>query len=379
MHVAGFAPGPVIGPASGSVAESRITFSRGPVYPSGMPADQPDEQPDDEMSERGPRDSRRVWLAMEADRRVVTAGLVAVVFAAIVAAGTLLPTSAYALLTAGDPHETLFNALVAATITGVTLVLTLSQLVLSQELGAVGDQRERMEGATSFREDVADAVDVAVAPTEPSAFLRALVEGTRQQAEALRDAAPDGDAGDAVETYADDLVENADAVATQLDGAEFGEFDVVRAALNYNYSWKIYVGERLRAEYGDEFSERADETLADLVDTLELFGPAREHFKTLYFQWELSDLSRTLLYAAVPALVVSMAALLVFNPASYPGTTLGVNHALLVVSAAATVAALPFLVLLSYILRIVTVTKRTLSIGAFVLRETDRSEADPMD
>jgi hypothetical protein len=338
-----------------------------------------DDQPNDEMSKRGPRDSRRVWLAMEADRRVVTAGLVAVVFVSLVVAGTLLPTSAYALLTAGDPHETLFNALVGATITGVTLVLTLSQLVLSQELGAVGDQRERMEEATSFRSDVADAVAVDVAPTEPSAFLGALVASTREQAERLRDAAPGGEAGDAVETYTSDLVENADTVVSQLDGAEFGEFDVVRAALNYNYSWKIYAGERLRADYGDELSERADGALDDLVETLRLFGPAREHFKTLYFQWELSELSRTLLYAAVPALVVSMGALLLFNPAGYPGTTLGVNHALLVVSAAATVASLPFLVLLSYIVRIVTVTKRTLSIGAFVLRETGRSEADWMD
>jgi hypothetical protein len=34
---------------------------------------------------------------------------------------------------------------------------------------------------------------------------------------------------------------------------------------------------------------------------------------------------------------------------------------------------LPFAFLFSYILRIVTVAKRTLSIGPFILRETDRS------
>ncbi|MFB6270208.1 MAG: hypothetical protein ABEH83_09710, partial [Halobacterium sp.] len=104
-----------------------------------------------------------------------------------------------------------------------------------------------------------------------------------------------------------------------------------------------------------------------------LFGPAREHFKTLYFQWELSELSRQLLYAAVPALAAAIAALLLFDPAQFPGATLGVSHALVVVSAAATVAVLPFALLLAYILRIITVTKRTLSIGPFVLRETDRS------
>ncbi|MFC3477294.1 hypothetical protein [Halobacterium litoreum] len=332
-----------------------------------------DDQPSDRMRERVPQGSRRFWVVLDADRRVVAAGFLAVVFLSMVAAGTLLPTPAFELLTNGDPHETLFNALVGSTITGVTLVLTLSQLVLSQELGAVGDQRDRMEGAMQFRQDAADAAGVDVAPTEPSAFLRGLVEATREQAESLRDAAPDGDAGDAVSTYVSNLTGNADAVTDQLEGAQFGEFDVVWAALNYNYSWKIYAGERIQSSYGDELDEEATAALADLLDTLKLFGPAREHFKTLYFQWELSDLSRTLLYAAVPALAAAIVALVFFNPANYPGYTLGVNHALVVVSAATTVAVLPFAILLAYILRIVTVTKRTLSIGPFILRETNRS------
>ncbi len=332
-----------------------------------------EDKPSDRMRERVPRNSRWFWVVLDADRRAVAGGLLAVLFCSMVVTGSLLPTPAYALLTDGDPHETLFNALVAATITGVTLVLTLSQLVLSQEFGAAGDQRERMEGALSFREDAADAAGMDVAPAEPSAFLRGLVEATREQADALADATPDGEAADAVDTYVDNLTENAHAVASQLDGAQFGEFDVVWAALNYNYSWKIYAGERLRVEHGDALGEDANAALDDLLETLKLFGPAREHFKTLYFQWELSDLSRTLLYAAVPALGVAVAALLFFEPSAYPGHVAGVNHALLVVSAAATVAVLPFALLLSYILRIVTVTKRTLSIGPFVLRETERS------
>ncbi|WP_353634322.1 hypothetical protein ABSL23_14890 [Halobacterium sp. NMX12-1] len=336
-------------------------------------ADSDERAPSDRMRERGPHSQRWLWVVLDADRRLVAAGILAVLFAATVAVGTLLPTPAFLLLTEGDPHETLFNALVGSTITGVTLVLTLSQLVLSQELGAAGDQRERMEGAMAFRDAASDAAGVAVAPAEPSAFLRALVEATSEQANALADAAPGGDAGDAVAEYADAVVENARVVANQLEGAQFGTFEVVLAALNYNYSWKIYAGERLRAEYGDALDDDAHAALDDLLETLELFGPAREHFKTLYFQWELSELSRTLLYAAVPALGASMVGLLLFDPAQYPGATLGVSHALVGVAAAATVAVLPFALLLAYILRIITVTKRTLSIGPFVLRETERN------
>ncbi|MGB9964864.1 hypothetical protein [Halobacterium sp. CBA1126] len=332
-----------------------------------------EDKPSDRMRERVPRNSRWFWVVLDADRRAVAGGLLVVLFCSMVVAGTLLPTPAYALLTDGDPHETLFNALVGSTITGVTLVLTLSQLVLSQELGAVGDQRDRMEGAMEFREDAANAAGMDVAPTEPSAFLRGLVAATREQADALADAAPDGETGDAVQRYVDNLTGNARAVTDQLEGAQFGDFDVVWAALNYNYSWKIYAGERLRSEHGDALGEDADDALSDLLDTLALFGPAREHFKTLYFQWELSDLSRTLLYAAVPALAVSIVAVLLLDPSAHPGSTLGVSHALVLVSASATVAVLPFTILLAYILRIVTVTKRTLSIGPFILRETERS------
>ncbi|WP_336036297.1 hypothetical protein [Halobacterium yunchengense] len=332
-----------------------------------------EDRPSDRMRERVPRSSRWFWVVLDADRRAVAGGVLAVVFVVLVAAGTLLDPAAFQQLTDGDPHETLFNALVGSTITGVTLVLTLSQLVLSQELGAVGDQRERMEGAMQFRQDTADAADMDVAPTEPSAFLRGLVEATREEAERLDDAVDAEAAEDAVAAFVDNLTGNADAVTEQLEGAQFGDFDVVWAALNYNYSWKIYAAERIRSEYGDDLSEDAHDALEDLLDTLRLFGPAREHFKTLYFQWELSDLSRTLLYAAVPALAVSAAALLFLEPSAYPGATLGVNHAVVAVSAAATVAALPFALLLAYVLRIVTVTKRTLSIGPFILRETDRS------
>ena len=332
-----------------------------------------DKEPSNRMRDRGPGSSRWLWLMLNTDRTLVAGGLLAVLFVSLVALGTLLPTPAFALLTAGDPHETLFNGLVAATITGVTLVLTLSQLVLAQELGAVGDQRERMEGAMRFREDAVDAAGMDVAPAEPSAFLRGLVGATEDQANALADTAPDGEAGDAVAEYVENVTGNASEVADQLDGAQFGTFEVVWAALNYNYSWKIYEGERLRAEHGDALSADADATLDDLLATLELFGPAREHFKTLYFEWELSELSRTLLYAAVPALATAIGALLLFDPSAYPGATFGISHALVVVSTATTVTLLPFALLLAYILRIITITKRTLSIGPFVLRETDRS------
>jgi hypothetical protein len=330
------------------------------------------EAPGDRLRERAGQSRAKLWLLLEADRWLVVAALVAGVLAVLLAAGYLYP-AAEAALRSTDSIDTLFQAFLTATITGVTLVVTLNQVVLSQELGAVGDQRERMEGAMAFREDVADAVGAPASPARPAQFLRALVQVSGERAAAVRDAVDDaeGDLDAAVGDLTDSLVDNADRVATGLDDATFGSFDVISSALNFNYSWKIFTARRIRQRYSDRLDEEATAALEDLIDVLGLFGPAREHFKTLYFQWDLINLSRRILVAALPALLVSSAMIAFFDAGSYELTVLGVDTLVAVVATASTVAVLPFLVLLAYVLRIATVTKHTLSVGPFILRETD--------
>ncbi|GAB7012055.1 hypothetical protein [Halolamina salina] len=326
----------------------------------------------DSIRERADVSTAKLWLYMAADRRLVALGVAGALFLGVVVGGVLHPEP-FPLLAEGDPVETLSQALVGSTVTGVTLVLTLSQLVLSQEQGAVGDQRGRMEEAMTFRSDVADLLEDPVSPTEPSAFLRALVNATEQRADEVSTAVEeleDDDLRERVTEFVDAIRENSEGVRSDLQGARFGEFEVISAALDFNYSWKLYTARRLRAEHADSLNDEAADRLAALSDVLELFGPAREHFKTLYFQWELIDLSRTILWTSLPSLLVSTWALLFFDAA--PGAVAGVPIALLQIAGVVAVALLPFAVLLAYMLRIVTVTKRTLSIGPFILRETDR-------
>ncbi|MEF8774349.1 MAG: hypothetical protein V5A37_06495 [Halobacteriales archaeon] len=328
----------------------------------------------DTMAERAGASTAAVWFVFEANRWLVAGVFGAGLWLAVVAVGVAHPTPAAELLAAGDPVDTLFQALIAATVTVVTLVLTLSQLILTQELGAVGDQRNRMEGSMDFRADVADAVGIVVSPAEPSAFLRALVDAAAERANAVR-AALDDPADEALDAYLSSVTENAAAASERLAGAEFGTFGVLRPALDFNYSWKLYAGRRLLAEQGETLPPAARDALEDLVEVLELFGPAREHVKTLYFQWELSNLSRVLLLSAIPALTVAITALVFFDPATTTGATLGLDHALLVLATAVTLTLVPFALMLAYILRIVTVTKRTLAIGPLILRETERDRA----
>jgi len=316
------------------------------------------DRPADTMRERAGRSTAVAYLLVDADRRVLTLGLALAVFLALVGLAALLPDVG-GVLRSGDPIGTLFQALVGATVTGVTLVLTLNQVVLSQELGAAGDQRERMEGALAFRDDVADLLGEPAAPAEPSAFLRALLDAAADRAGRL------DDSGD-TERLAASVREDAARATDALEGSTFGTFDVLSAVLDFNYSWKLYEARRLEARDGGT-------ALAELADCLALFGPAREHFKTLYVQSELIDLSRAVTAAALPAVVVAVTVLAFVNGTTVTGSVAGVDALALVVAGGVTVSLAPFLVLLAYVVRIATITGRTLSIGPFLLRETDRS------
>ena len=364
-----------------------------------MSEDTPEnDEPDDTMRRRADENRLKLWVLLEANRWVVAAALLAVFALGTVVAATLLPNRV--VVEVGDPVETLFQALLTATVTGVTLVVSINSLVLSQELGPLGDQRERMEGAMSFRRDVEDELGIDVAPATPATFLRELIGAAGDRARALSEAAESAAGArpevDRVTEFADELRRNAASTESALADAQFGTFDVLSAALNFNYSWKIYEARRLRAAFEDEgapsdavggdtrghsASERElADALDDVVAVLTLFGPAREHVKTLYFQWELVDLSRAMLYSAVPALVVATNVLLFHGVlATLSSTTLGVAHYVWIVALAMAAALAPFAILLSFVLRIGTVAKRTLSIGPLILRTTSGEGRDRRD
>lgn len=318
------------------------------------------------------------WLLLHGSRWAVTAGLLALTFLALLGLGAIDPFDLGRSIPGTNPVALIFQGFLGAIITGVTLVVTINQLVLSQELGPVGDQRGRMEEALAFRQDVEEDLDLAVSPAEPAAFLGALADVTVERAEAFRDAVetgPDDDRRRRVDAYVDGIVASGEAVSRRLEDAQFGTFGVVSAALAFDYSGRIHEGRRLRADHRDDRSEEAEARLDALLDALTWFGPTREHVKTLYFRWELVDLSRAMLAVAVPALVVVLGmGLFGADGRSVPGTTLGLSNLLWVTVGATTVGVAPFMVLISYVLRIGTVAKRTLAIGPFVLRETGGAE-----
>ena len=338
----------------------------------------------DTMRERAGENRAKLWLLLRANRLVVAGVLTLAVFVAFVAAATVFSPSLAEKVGSSDPIETLFASMITAVVTGATLVVTIGQLVLTQENGPLGDQQERMDDTLAVRDSVS-ALTGEPAPTDPAAFLDALLAAATGRARALRESVreradeSDGNESDPDETgvaadideFAAGVVGNADAVRGRLDGAEFGSFDVVFAALDFDYGRKLGRIERLAEEHGDALTDEERDRLDGLREALSLFGPAREHVKTLYFQWALIDLSRLILYAAVPALVVAGAMVAVVDAGTFPGRTLGVDRVTLVVGGAFAVTLLPFSLFVAYVLRVLTLAKRTLAIGPLVLRDSE--------
>lgn len=325
----------------------------------------------------GDRRSRlQLYVQLNTNRLYLTLWVSLVFFTTVLVLTVFDGTPVRAAMRASDPVETLFQGYLTAIITGVTLVVTISQLVLSQELGPLGDQRDRMEGSMTFRRDVEDFFDSSP-PPEPSAFLQALVEMTAQNAERLREVLSDNrneKLREKLDDFIDELVENAEAVSDDLEDAQFGRYQVVKSALDYNYSWKIYQARRLRRDYADDLDDEEEEAFDDLIQVLTFFGPAREHVKTLFFEWALVDLSRKMLYISIPALAIAVVMLIVVDPSTLPGLTFGIDNMNWLVVAAATVCSMPFFLLATYIVRLATIARRTLAIGPFILRESGRSD-----
>ena len=314
----------------------------------------------------------RLWVLFDANRLLIAGLLTLVLFLGLVLSGVFDPSTMAG--SSDDPIDTAFQAFIGAVITGVTLVIAITQLALAQELGPIGNQRDRMDSSLQLQEGI-EGVAGMVREPEPSTYLRLLCVGSRKRADTLGDAitgSNDETLRNRTDQLTDIVIQNASGIEDELSAGEFGRIEMIRAALNFNYSWKIYAIRRLQLEHANSLDEETEEAFEDLLEALELFGPTREYFKTQYIQWELVDLSRVIMYAAFPALAVAVVTLYHIDTSSLPSTTFGISNLNLVVSASTTVTVLPFLILIAYMPRVATISKRTGTTGPFILREAER-------
>jgi len=117
-------------------------------------------RPADTMRERVGETRVKIWFLISANRWLVTGVILASTYTLLLVFHVFGPTTPQRFVTTGSVSS-LFSSIIIATVTSVTLVLSMSQFVLAGEIGPLGQQRERMTNETEFREEVEDAAGSA--------------------------------------------------------------------------------------------------------------------------------------------------------------------------------------------------------------------------
>lgn len=308
------------------------------------------------------------WLLLEGDRNLVAIGIAGafLVFFAVLTLLRVVPlTNTQALWYA-------YGGLTAGNLTLITVVVSINQLLLSRELHTPGELRTQIEDIIEYREDVEEAMG-QIAPAKPLGFLRLLVEGTRQEAQRLGGFARSRvitAGGEELDNVVGTITDQMDRVDTLLTRAEPDTFTVISVMLATNYAEQIAQLRMIRATHDDEFGAEAHEAIDHLVDLLYDIEIARQYFKSIYLQQELSGLSRVLLYAGLPAEAITIAALLFLTiPPSNPESVVDLR---LFVPVTLTIGLVPLAILGAFILRTATVTRLTAATLPFTTPEQER-------
>lgn len=310
----------------------------------------------------------REWLLLDGDRIAVTGLVLSVIFGTLVA----VELAGWVPMNQVQPAYYLFSALIGGNITLITVVVSINQLLLSRELKSPGELESQMESVIEYRKSVEESAG-EVAPVKPMGFLELLAEDTRQQAQKIGGLAvgtTDEEVRERVSDLVSTLTDQLDYVDELLDESDTGTFEVLSVTLSTNYAEQINETRRIRATYDDDLSEAMMDALDGLIDGLQNLDVARQYFKGVYLQDELSSLSRVLMYAGIPAEAVSAVALLAFTAGG--GGTFPTENARLLVPVAATVGFLPLALLVAFILRTATVTQRTAATLPFTTPEQEQ-------
>jgi len=306
-------------------------------------------------------------MLVDGSRGVVAVGSALLVFVALAGVSTgVAPMTDY------TPVFYVFGSLLGGNFTLIIVIVSINQLVLSQEFRTPTELREAIDGTTDYHRGIEKLADEA-APVEPHGFLKLIVETSRRRARTL-DERLESEAGpelaEEVHPLIAEITDHADKMDRLLEGDETQTFRVLSVTLNTNYAKGINQLRRIKTANGHRLGPGVTEAIDDLIELLESVDIARQYLKTLYLQQELAALSRVLFYAGVPSIVVVTGTLLVFTAPN--GVVASPEVATVLIPAAATVGLLPLLVLFAFILRTATVARQTVAIIPFTTPTQER-------
>ncbi|RBI58437.1 hypothetical protein DMJ13_26815 [halophilic archaeon] len=317
------------------------------------------------------------WIQLDADRWLVTGFLLGLSFLVIVLVGSFGPVPVQSFLTEGISPGAVLVELLKAIVSVVVIVLSINQLVLSPGLGPVGEQQDRYEQTMELREKIEEHTGTRTSPSSPARFLYVLMEAIVHQAEQLREVTATSDnqlLHEQTSMFTESVITEATSVAALLADSRFGRFEVTSAALRFAISGKVRTLRDVRQTHEQTLSSTEAEVFDEMEELLELFAVAREYLKTVYIRSEYIGLSEGLLYTGLPSIVLTYCAAQIYAPTIFAGQFFGIEHQLLFVSGAVTVALTPIILLIAYVFRLAAMSRSTLFIGPFAAQSANNRE-----
>lgn len=301
--------------------------------------------------------SPREWLLVTGDRRLVTLLLVSVL--GTLSLATML--TGFVPLRSETPILFLLFALIAANFTLIAIVTSLGQFVLSRRLESPGEIRRKINENIAYREDVSGTVGVDVTPVTPDGFFRILYQNVTEELTTIERRFSEGrtkQAREELRELVDGLTEHAEFVVGLLDRPSAGLKHALFTSLSADYEQYAHRTWHLQTDHSGEFTERLEDPLAQLIETIEHIEVASRAFKTVFIESEVAELARYLLYVGLPVQILAVLVMLLYTAS---GTQPTVTQETLQVLIPGVIVGgfTPFLLLCSYVVRLTVVARRT--------------------
>lgn len=301
------------------------------------------------------------WLLLTGSRTGIALGLTV----GIVGLSAVLSLTGIVYVKAGSNLATaLSSGLLSGLLTLLTVTLSINQLILSRVFGSPSNLFNTVEGSVEFQERVERIADISISPNEPDEFLALIGRTLIDQAELFHTRlSANGSFPDEFEQFTNRIVDYGDHLTDA--GDTDSPFEVLVLTVGTEYAQNLTETRRQQA-VTDNLSDAADETLDDILTLLKAVATMRQFFKTLVIQQDLARLSRQLIYTGVAAVLTTYYLSHVYTAASSIPPAIPDAYLPLLTSVAAGIIFAPLMVLISYLLRIATVTLYTVSVGSFV-------------
>lgn len=308
------------------------------------------------------------WVLLTGDRRTVAASFTAAIFLAV----ALLAAAGVVGLSA--PRMMWFlNGTINGLLTLIPITVGINQIILSRELNPLGEFSSEFEDTMEFRRQVEELTGETVSSAQASAFCASLFVALERQAQAFDNACAASDDPELereASDYAQSVKRRGDQMTNTLDSIAYGLLDTFLALLDFQDTDLVQRTHYFRNEYDEALPEEAISSLRRIMDVLERVNTIREYLMTLAIQRELADLSATLLYTGFLAIVV--AGLVILGYRNVPAFTLSNAAGTVLAAAVFAVALIPLAVLISHMLRVATIARRSAAFGPFLTPEQHR-------